>query len=85
MQAVLKLLITGYVIKGLTHMTFNLTSKIFNKAPNYSQYQHYYRIKGYDYSRHEIYEIMEKHGLYKSVTDDIIDYALDFLFSFLTY
>ena len=48
-------IVTGYAIEGLTHMTSKLTSKIFNKAPNYSQYQHYYRTKGYDYSRHEIY------------------------------
>ena len=55
---------TGYAIKGVTHLTSKLTSKIFHKAPNYSQYQHYYRSKGYDYSRQEIYDIIKKHILF---------------------
>ena len=76
---------TSYAIKGLTHLTSKLTSKIFNKAPNYSQYQHYYRSKGYDYSRQTIYDIIKKHQTGKSVTDSVIENAFDFLFSFLTY
>ena len=76
---------TGYAIKGVTHWTSKLTSKIFHKAPNYSQYQHYYRSKGYDYSRQEIYDIIKKHQKSKSVTDDVIEHASDFLFSLLTY
>lgn len=65
--------------------TFIYEYNNIGKAPNYSQYQHYYRSKGYDYSRHEIYNIMRKHQTYKSISDDVIDYASDFLFSFVSY
>ncbi len=71
------------IISGLTSVvsrgTSKLTSKIFNRAPNYSQYQHYYRSRGYDYSRQEIYKIMMKHSNQKTVTD----YALKNLYEFL--
>lgn len=78
-------LVTNYAIKGLAQLTSKLTSKIFNKAPSYSQYQHYYRSKGYDYSKQEIYGIINKHQTSKSATDNVIKYVLDFIFSFLTY
>ena len=78
-------LATGYAMKGISHLTSKLTSKIFHKAPNYSQYQHYFRQKGHDYSRQEVYKYMRRHMRYKGITDDIVDSVLDFSFSFLTY
>ena len=78
-------LATGYAMKGISHQTSKVTSKIFHKAPNYSQYQHYFRQKGYDYSRQEVYKYMRRHMRYKGITDDTIDSLLDFSFSFVTY
>ena len=78
-------IVTSCVINGLTSMTSKLTSKMFLKAPNYSQYQHYYRKLGYDYTRQEIYKIMGKHGFYKRGADEIINKLFDFAFSFATY
>lgn len=78
-------LATGYAMKGISYLTSKLTSKIFHKAPNYSQYQHYFRQKGHDYSRQEVYKYMRRHMRYKGITDDIVDSILDFSFSFLTY
>ncbi len=75
----------GYAIKGLTHLTSKMTTKIFQKAPNYSQYQYYYRSKGYDYSMQEVYDIIKKHQTNKLVTDEVIKSALEFLLSFSTY
>ena len=76
---------TGYALKGISHLSQKLTSKIFNKAPNYSQYQHYFRSKGHDYSRLEVYEHMGKHMRYEKLTNNIIDSFWDFTFSFSTY
>ena len=76
---------TSYLIKTSTHFTSKITSKIFHKASNYSQYQHHYRKKGYNYSRQEIYRIMENHQIAKEITDGAIRYTLEPLFSFLTY
>ena len=78
-------LATGYVIKGLSHLSAKLTSKLLNKAPNYSQYQHFFRQRGRDYSHKEVYKFMQRHMVYKDVIDEIVNSFLDFAFSFLTY
>ena len=78
-------LATGYAMKGISHLTSKVTSKIFHKAPNYSQYQHYFRQKGHDYSRQEVYKYMRRHMRYKGIADDTIDSLFDFSFSFLMY
>ncbi len=76
---------TGYAMKGISHLSQKFTSKIFNKAPNFSQYQHYFRSKGYDYSRQEVYQHIKKYMNYQHVTDYVVDCFLEFTFSFLTY
>ena len=75
----------GFAINGVTHLTSKLTSKVFDKAPNYSQYQHYYRSNGNNYSRQAIYNIMRQHQIYKSAANAVIKYLLEFLSSFLEY
>ena len=78
-------LATGYAMKGISHLTSKVTSKIFHKAPNYSQYQHYFRQKDYDYSRQEVKKYMERHLKLKGITDGVLDSLFDFGFSFLVY
>ena len=78
-------ILTGYAIKGLSNLTAKATSKLFHKAPNYSQYQHYFRQAGHNYSRQEVYEHMRRHMRYKGIADTVIESLLDLLFSFLTY
>ena len=76
---------TGCLMKGISHFTEKITSKIFNKAPNYSQYQHYFRSKGHNYSRQEVYAQMQKHMRYENLANDIVDSILDFASSILVY
>jgi RHS repeat-associated protein len=78
-------IIIGLAVNGVTHLTSKLTSKVFDKAPNFSQYQHYYRSNGNNYSRQAIYNIMKQHRIYKSATNAFIEYSLEFLSSFLAY
>ena len=78
-------LFAEFVFTEVTNYTSKLTKKIFDKAPNYSQYQHYYRQRGFDYSQDEIYAIMRKHIEYIEVADKMIENTLSFLLSFLTY
>lgn len=76
---------TGCLMKGISHFTEKITSKMFNKAPNYSQYQHYFRSKGHDYSRQEVYAQMRKHMHFENLANDIVDSILDFASSILVY
>ena len=78
-------ILTGYAMKGLSKLTGKATSKIFHKAPNYSQYQHYFRQNGHNYSVQEVYVHMRRHMLYKGIADTAIETLLDLLFSFSTY
>ena len=78
-------IVSDYTVEGLTLFTSKLTSKIINVAPTYSQYQHYYRNKGHNYSRQEMYAIMKKHRTVRSIIDKSIEKSFDFLFSFLTH
>lgn len=79
------LLGTGYVMKGVSNLSQKLTSKIFCKAPNYSQYQHYFRSKGHNYSRQEVYTHMRKYMQLQNLADEAVDSFLDFTSSFLLY
>ena len=78
-------LVAEYAIKGISKYTQKFTSKRFHKAPNYSQYQHYFRKQGFNYSREDVYIHMNRHMNYKAYADGIINGFLDFTFSFLTY
>ena len=78
-------LLVGYTIKGLTKVTSKLTSKMFIKGKNYSQFQCYFRRQGFNFSRLEVYSMIERYTFYKEVADEVIKTSLDFFFSFVTY
>lgn len=78
-------MLTGISIKGLTNIASKLTSKIFIKGNNYSQYQRYFRKQGYSFSRSEAHKMMKKYIFRKKASDDIIENALDFFSSFALY
>ena len=75
----------GYVFKGLTKTTSKITSKVFIKGENYSQYQHHYRSKGYDFSMKKVYKKMRIQSGGKRVIDKSIEVFSDFSSSFLIY
>ncbi len=68
---------------GVNKLTSKITNKLFIKAPNYSQYQHYFRGKGFNYTREEVYEQMYKNVRHMSWTNNIFngttEYFLDFV------
>ena len=66
-------MVSSYAVKGVTHFTSKLTKKIFIKAPNYSQYQGYFRKQGFDYSMEEASAQMAKHWKSKNTWDSIIE------------
>ena len=59
-----------------------MTNKLFIKAPNYSQYQHFFRSKGFNYTREEVYEQMYKDGGRMSLTNTIVDKTTGYLLDF---
>lgn len=67
---------------GVNKLTSKITDKLFIKAPNYSQYQHYFRSKGFNYTREEVYEQMYKHVRHMSWTNKIVDKTTNYLFDF---
>ena len=77
-------IIAGYILKGISKLTEKITSKIFIKGINYSQYQHYFRTLGFDYSRIQVYKQMHKHIRLRSIVIGTIDYITDFMMEFIT-
>lgn len=69
---------------GVNKLTSKITNKLFIKAPNYSQYQHYFRGKGFNYTSDEVYKQMYKHVKSMTITNEIVDKFFDFGLDFLT-
>lgn len=70
---------------GLNKLTSKMTDKLFIKVSNYSQHQHYFRGKGFNYTREEVYEQMYKNVRRKilanrinTIVDKTSEYFLDF-------
>ncbi len=75
----------GYILKGMSSLTSKITSKIFIKGNNYSQFQHYYRTKGYNYSRIKAAARMSIAINHKWYADQIIEYIFGFVWDVSTY
>ena len=78
-------ILTGIALKGMTHFLSKATSKMFIKGKNYSQFQCYFRRQGFNFSRLEVYSMIEKYTFYKEASDEIIKTTLDFFVSFAIY
>ena len=70
------------ISSGVNKLTSKITNKLFIKAQNYSQYQHFLRSKGFNYTREEVYEQMYKNvgrmSLINTIVDKTTGYLLDF-------
>ena len=75
----------GYAAKGIAHLTSKLTNRIFIKATNYAQYQHYFRLKGFDYSKAQVYKRIKLDMFFRDATNEILDKSTNFSLSFLLY
>jgi hypothetical protein len=70
------------ISSGVNKLTSKITNKLFIKAPNYSQYQHFFRSKGFNYTREEVYEQMYKNVERMSFTYTIVDKTTEYLLDF---
>ena len=75
----------GLATNGLAKTTSKATSKIFIKGKNYSQYQHYFRKHGYNFTRLEVYDMIEKYAFGKELSDEIINNLLNLTSSVTAY
>lgn len=75
---------TGLLLKGIGKVTSKVTKKIFIKASGYAQYQHYFRGKGLNYTREEVYKHMYKNINDMTFTNELVDKIFDFVFDFVT-
>ena len=86
LDALINFLIGGsskLVAKGVSKLTTKITKKIFIKAPNYSQYQHYFRSKGLNYSRNEAVKQIYRQYELKNYTNEIVGYTVDRILDFV--
>ena len=70
------------ISSGVNKLTSKITNKLFIKAPNYSQYQHFFRTKGFNYTREEVYKQMYKNVGRMSLTNTIVDKTTEYLLDF---
>lgn len=68
---------------GVNKLTSKITNKLFIKAQNYSQYQHYYRGKGFNYIREEVYEQMYKNVRRMSSSNTMVDKTIEYILDFI--
>ena len=68
---------------GANKLTTKITNKLFIKAPNYSQYQHYFRVKGLNYTREEVYEQMYRNIEHMTLTNSIVNFTFDTILDFV--
>ena len=80
--------VLGMVTNAITDAISNAASKIiqkkFIKAPNYSQYQHYFRNKGLDLSVDDVYKKMYADIKHMDIANTLVDETSGALFDFLT-
>ena len=74
-------IITGTVAMGISSgidkLTSKITNKVFIKARNYSQYQHYYRGKGFDFTVDEVYKHMYRHVKLRDITNGLVHHTVE--------
>ena len=75
--------ISKKIAKGASKLTSKITKKIFIKAPNYSQYQNYFRSKGLNYSRNEAVKQIYRQYELKNYTNEIVGYTVDRILDFV--
>ena len=72
-----------YLTKGVSKGMNKLFGKIFNKGSNYSTWQAYLRKKGFNYSRTEVYGIIDKALKWIERFTSIGGYSFSFIFDAL--